>query len=106
MLSSIKRVEGCCSPEVAEARAILHGIKLASEVGILPPIVESDSSIMIFLDLQHSFGFINFVFSQRNTNKVAHSLAKIALVHDVDLVLMEEVSPSLNRLVQEDASFS
>ncbi|KAL5794534.1 hypothetical protein ACOSP7_003128 [Xanthoceras sorbifolium] len=54
MLSSIKRVEGCCSPEVAEARAILHGIKLASEVGILPPIVESDSSIVINLILSRS----------------------------------------------------
>ncbi|KAL5788038.1 hypothetical protein ACOSP7_004987 [Xanthoceras sorbifolium] len=98
---------------------------LTSESGLLPALVESDSSTVInlilsmasihseigmiindILDLQDSFDFVKFVFSPRSTNKVAHSLAKMTLVHDIDLVLMEEVPPGLSRLVQEESIFS
>ncbi|KAL5763949.1 hypothetical protein ACOSQ2_016543 [Xanthoceras sorbifolium] len=125
MLSSLKSLEESFSHAVAEAWALLYRMQLASEAGLLPTVVESDSSSVInlflsrssiraeiglvfddILTLRDSFDFVNFVFSPMSTNKVTHSLAKMALVHDVDLILMEEVPPGLSRLVKEEATFS
>ncbi|KAL5766302.1 hypothetical protein ACOSP7_016919 [Xanthoceras sorbifolium] len=124
MLSGVKRVKASFSSDITLAQAIHHGMVLPAESSLLPALVESDSFLVInlillrapirseigliidgILDLQDSFGFINFVFSPRSTNMVAHSLAKMALVHAIDIVLMEEVPPSLSRLVQEKSIF-
>ncbi|KAL5839914.1 hypothetical protein ACOSQ4_012522 [Xanthoceras sorbifolium] len=121
MLSSSRNLDACYSPNIAEAKAILFGMQLAIDSGLLPAVVESDSSSVISLinaknsifadissiladifDLRDSYLFIRFIFALRNLNMVAHQLAKMALVKDVDFVLLEEVSSSLCFLVQED----
>ncbi|KAH7569150.1 hypothetical protein JRO89_XS06G0113900 [Xanthoceras sorbifolium] len=83
MLSSSRNLDACYSPNIAEAKAILFGMQLAIDSGLLPAVVE-------------------FIFALRNLNMVAHQLAKMALVKDVDFVVLEEVSSSLCLLVQED----
>ncbi|KAL5766400.1 hypothetical protein ACOSP7_017017 [Xanthoceras sorbifolium] len=118
VMSSLKSLDGNLSPAVVEAQALLYGMQLASESRLLPAVVESDSGSVInlllsgysvqleiglvlddILSLRDSFDFIDVVFSSRSTNKVAHSLAKMALSHGLDLVLIEEVSPGLSKLI-------
>ncbi|KAL5819212.1 hypothetical protein ACOSQ4_023054 [Xanthoceras sorbifolium] len=67
----------------ASAKAILYGMNLALEASLLLVVVESDSSSVISL--------ISFIFSPKNSNKIAYNLANMALVMGVDFVLMEEV---------------
>ncbi|KAL5831035.1 hypothetical protein ACOSQ4_016389 [Xanthoceras sorbifolium] len=105
MLSSLKILEESFSHTVVETWALLYGMQLASEAGLLPIFVEFDSSSVInlllsrssvrakiglvlddILTLRDSFDFVNFIFFPRSTNKVTHSLAKMVLVHDVDLI--------------------
>ncbi|KAL5787237.1 hypothetical protein ACOSP7_004186 [Xanthoceras sorbifolium] len=99
-------------------------MKMAAESRLLPAIVEFDSLSVInlimadcpirsgivliiedILELKVLYGFSSFVFSPR-TNSVAHNLAKMALVHTIDLILLEEVPPRIRMLVQEEAIFS
>ncbi|KAL5825192.1 hypothetical protein ACOSQ3_021255 [Xanthoceras sorbifolium] len=121
----MKRMVGIFSLTVAEAHAILHGMQLASSSSLLPSVVESDCCSVInilrsgslvraevglvfddILSLRNSFKFVDFVFSPRGTNKVAHILAKLALFHGFDCVLLEEVPPGLSRLIQEKTIFN
>ncbi|KAL5758306.1 hypothetical protein ACOSP7_020917 [Xanthoceras sorbifolium] len=125
LLSNMKMMVGIFSPAVAEAHAILHGMQLASSSGLLPSVVESDCRLVInilrsgslvhaevglvfddILSLRNSFKFVDFVFSPRGTNKVAHNLVKLALCHGVNCVLLEKVLPSLSRLIQEETIFN
>ncbi|KAL5812731.1 hypothetical protein ACOSQ3_027681 [Xanthoceras sorbifolium] len=124
MLSAVKIIEACYTSVIAEAVAIQFGMKLATEFGLLPAIIESDSLsvtnlilddrpirseigfvIKDILDLKVMFGFPIF-FPPRSTNRVAHILTKIALGHTIDLVLLEEVPSGFRMLVQEEAVFS
>ncbi|KAL5746073.1 hypothetical protein ACOSP7_027219 [Xanthoceras sorbifolium] len=102
MLSAVKIIEACYTSVIAEAVAIQFGMKLATEFGLLPAIVESDS-----------LSVTNLILDDRpirseigSTNRVAHILTKIALGHTIDLVLLEEVPPGFRMLVQEEAVFS
>ncbi|KAL5779688.1 hypothetical protein ACOSQ2_010425 [Xanthoceras sorbifolium] len=100
-------------------------MKLAAESGLLPATVESDSLSVInlilsdspirseiglvikdILELKVLYGFSSFVFSLRSTNRITHNLAKMALVHALDIILLEEVPPNIRVLVQEEAIFS
>ncbi|KAL5787892.1 hypothetical protein ACOSP7_004841 [Xanthoceras sorbifolium] len=118
ILSAAKTIEARYCPAIAEAVAIQIGMKLAAESGLLPAIIEFDSLSVIvliladrpirsemglvieyILDLKLLFGFSSFIFSSRNINMVAHNLTKMALVHAIDLVLLEEVLPDLRMLV-------
>ncbi|KAL5813450.1 hypothetical protein ACOSQ4_024091 [Xanthoceras sorbifolium] len=122
MLSVAKRVEACYFPEIAKVVAIQYGINLAIETGLLPAMVESDSLSIINLilfrlpirskvgliiedifDLQGLFDFANFVFSPMSYNMVTHNLAKMALAHAINLVLLKEVFLGLRMLVQEES---
>ncbi|KAL5774840.1 hypothetical protein ACOSP7_012397 [Xanthoceras sorbifolium] len=49
MLSSSRNLDACYSPNIAEAKAILFGMQLAIDSGLLPAVVESDSSSVISL---------------------------------------------------------
>ncbi|KAL5810335.1 hypothetical protein ACOSQ3_027035 [Xanthoceras sorbifolium] len=99
-------------PSKAEASAIHLGMKLAAEAGLLPAIVESDSLSVIglviedILELKAHYGFSSFVLSPRTSNRVAHSPAKMAIVHAIDVVLLEEVPHGIKLLVQKEAIFS
>ncbi|KAL5857450.1 hypothetical protein ACOSQ3_004908 [Xanthoceras sorbifolium] len=94
------------------------GMQLAIDSSLLTAVVESDSSSVISLinarnsifadiasvlanifDLRDSYPFIRFLFAPRNLNNVAHQLAKMALVKDVNFVLLEEVPSTLCFLV-------
>ncbi|KAL5764425.1 hypothetical protein ACOSQ2_017019 [Xanthoceras sorbifolium] len=111
MLSAAKRVEARYPLDIAKDVAIHIGINLATKSGLLPTIVESDYLSVInlilgswpirsetglviedILDLKELFSLTSFVFSRRRANMVAHNLVKMALVHAIDLVLLEKVS--------------
>ncbi|KAL5817908.1 hypothetical protein ACOSQ3_026286 [Xanthoceras sorbifolium] len=67
------------SVEVAEALAILHGLKLAIEVGLHHVVLESDSATVV----QHIHSNSPILSKRicirlKMTNKVAHDLTKFA----------------------------
>ncbi|KAL5838038.1 hypothetical protein ACOSQ3_015207 [Xanthoceras sorbifolium] len=118
MLSASRTIDAGLEPSLAKAMAMLIGMKLAVEAGLLPTVVESDSlSIvnLIFagLSIRSEIGLINndilnlktmgvfpsFVFSPKDSNRVAHNLAKMAIVHAIDVVLIDDVPPDIRSLV-------
>ncbi|KAL5803010.1 hypothetical protein ACOSQ4_031315 [Xanthoceras sorbifolium] len=121
LLSDKQRVDASWSPAVAEARVILYGMLLAVDASVLPTLVKFDSACVINLitirslvrseiglilddifNLSDSYAFNSFIFSLNNSNKVIHSLVKLALVDIDEIVLMGEVPSGLFRLDQED----
>ncbi|KAL5856847.1 hypothetical protein ACOSQ3_004305 [Xanthoceras sorbifolium] len=119
-----KTIEAGYTSALAEDVTIHTGMKMATESGLLPAIVEFDSFSVInlimadypirsgiglifedILELKVLYGFSSFVFSPR-ANRVAYNLAKMALVHAIDLILLEEVPSGIRTLVQEEAIFS
>ncbi|KAL5843820.1 hypothetical protein ACOSQ4_009778 [Xanthoceras sorbifolium] len=124
LLSIAKSVVAGLDPCIAEAKAIVIGMQLAVEAGLLPTMVESDSLSVINLisfgvqicsdigliiediaklKLQHEFS--SFIFSPRASNNMAHSFAKMAVSHAIDVILIEDVPPNIRSLVQEEAIF-
>ncbi|KAK2646103.1 hypothetical protein Ddye_021298 [Dipteronia dyeriana] len=91
-------VGGFYEPQIAEAKAILHGFPLALETGLYPAILESDALSVVnlikakeilsldvgvvihdILELVENVGVFSCDCAPRLSNKVAHGLAKIAL---------------------------
>ncbi|KAK3206178.1 hypothetical protein Dsin_020224 [Dipteronia sinensis] len=49
MVSSIQSIMACFSPQVAEATALLHGIRFVIDASLLPALVESDAKSVVDL---------------------------------------------------------
>ncbi|KAK2659363.1 hypothetical protein Ddye_005896 [Dipteronia dyeriana] len=96
--SATKRFESFFSPEIIEAMAILRGLRLALENGLVPMILESDALDLVnkirsqtvpssevgviihdILILLGNLDLSSIRFVSRLANKVAHCLAKLAL---------------------------
>ncbi|KAL5759496.1 hypothetical protein ACOSQ2_018334 [Xanthoceras sorbifolium] len=107
---------------VAEAMAILCGMQIASELGTLPVVVESDASSMVsmilvespplsdagliiadILQLKFSLSISQFRFASRSCNKVAHKLAKFGLSVFDFLVWVEDFPPCVEELIQSES---
>ncbi|KAL5827457.1 hypothetical protein ACOSQ4_019254 [Xanthoceras sorbifolium] len=108
----------CVSPLVAEAMAILRGIQFASEMGISPIMVESDSLSVINIITSHAFPLsdvgvvisdiyrsiealndFKIIFASRQANSVAHGLAKLALSLSDASFWLEDYPPCIENLV-------
>ncbi|KAK0608384.1 hypothetical protein LWI29_029944 [Acer saccharum] len=97
LASCCQRFEVCFQPFIAEAVAILTGIRLALQLGLFPALLESDALAVVELisakvvpasdvgivinDILNliSSCFVSFSFVPRLANRVAHGLAKLAL---------------------------
>ncbi|KAK2642149.1 hypothetical protein Ddye_023912 [Dipteronia dyeriana] len=110
MGSSSQNIVAFFSPQVAEAMAILRGIRFAVDSGLLPAVVESDAKAVVelvnggvgpladigsvvldFLSFTSRF-LISISYVSRKTNMVAHSLTQLALSSDENFFV--GVSPS------------
>ncbi|KAL5790509.1 hypothetical protein ACOSQ2_005397 [Xanthoceras sorbifolium] len=119
VLSGMTSFAGLLSPAVAEAKAILFGLLMAFEGGFPKLLLNSYSitvinvlngSNLLFSELGlmvedihhlvHRFkGEVSFSHSPCLTNRVAHSLAKLALIDFCD-----DCHPSIRYLILEDLS--
>ncbi|KAK2643243.1 hypothetical protein Ddye_025006 [Dipteronia dyeriana] len=121
MAATTQRIEATYVLEVAEAVAMLRGITLAVYIGLVPVIIESDHHNLVrkvvdmdptdvdiglvvndilFYILNRTASLVSYV--SRKANKVAHSLAKMALAITEDRFWLEEVPPSMELIVLED----
>jgi hypothetical protein len=118
----------CYAPDVAEALAILRGLRLALEIGLVSASLDSDALAVVnliankstpcseigvvihdnylffiflfYFLLRPCFNSINFV--PRVSNKVVHSLAKLALGYVGEFVWLEDCPLSVESLVLDD----
>ncbi|KAL4363965.1 hypothetical protein GQ457_04G016290 [Hibiscus cannabinus] len=109
------------SPFAAEALAVIHGLRFALELGCMHVVLESDSLTTIsklksgvddcsllrpyIADAQsmaQAFYSCRFSFTPRSGNEVAHCLARLGQVSDVDSYWVEDVPPQALSLVQAD----
>ncbi|KAL5824669.1 hypothetical protein ACOSQ3_020732 [Xanthoceras sorbifolium] len=121
---SFQTIVAILEPSLAEALAVCIGMKLAIENGLLPAMVKSDLIFVVnlilaglpirseigliiddILNLKATHDFSSFGFSPRDSNRVAHNLAKMIVVHAIDVVLFEDIPPGIRSFVQEDAVF-
>ncbi|KAK1587419.1 hypothetical protein Q3G72_012617 [Acer saccharum] len=121
MASLCEQIEVCYQPQIVEALAILRGLKLAMEIGLVPTVLESDAQAVInaigsqvvpssevgviihdILSVfgRSSFSSINFVPTL--ANNVAHNLAKLALSHAGEFVWLDDCPLSVESLVLGD----
>ncbi|XP_021721529.1 uncharacterized protein LOC110689108 [Chenopodium quinoa] len=96
LFAGTRRCRGSWPPEIAECKAVLFGIKLASRYGFKKVIIVSESQIIIsrlskavtyFTDLDSiledvlsicsSFYYVNWSHVRRDGNAVAHYLASL-----------------------------
>ncbi|KAK0601310.1 hypothetical protein LWI29_023054 [Acer saccharum] len=97
--------QGVLQPQVAEAVAVLRGLRLALESGLYPALLESDALSVVKMinervipcadigivlhDILVELGnpcFISVSFVPRLANCVAHNLAKLALGSEGEFV--------------------
>ncbi|KAL5752757.1 hypothetical protein ACOSQ2_023264 [Xanthoceras sorbifolium] len=117
-LSAACSWDASLDPSVTEVVAIRFGMQLAVDHRLSLAVVESDaqtiinliragisshSEIRLLVDdivkLKANHNFSNFVFSLRDSNRVAHNLAKMATIHAIDFVLVEDVPSGIRSLV-------
>ncbi|KAL5754729.1 hypothetical protein ACOSP7_022949 [Xanthoceras sorbifolium] len=117
-LSAACSWDASLDPSVAEVVAIRFGMQLAVDHRLSLAVVESDAQTIINLiragisshyeirllvddivELKANHNFSNFVFSLRDSNRVAHNLAKMATIHAIDFVLVEDVPSGIRSLV-------
>ncbi|KAK1552288.1 hypothetical protein Q3G72_013826 [Acer saccharum] len=122
MASSSQSICASYSPMVAEAVAILKGLQLAVDTGLVPVDLVSDAAVVVGLvnDMKEHGSEIGLVidairklmlalpssvlrFAPRATNFVAHKLAKFALVSDVDCVWLEDFPRCVRDSLLKDA---
>ncbi|KAL5735074.1 hypothetical protein ACOSP7_032935 [Xanthoceras sorbifolium] len=109
------------SIDVAEAMALLYGLRFTADIGVGPIGIESDfSSIfsainfrslprsdvgLVLADIYHSFSFVSVShmrFASRRCNIVAHSLARFSLLVSEPLSWLEESPPCVAALVSTE----
>ncbi|KAK9011083.1 hypothetical protein V6N11_043940 [Hibiscus sabdariffa] len=109
MGSCVKNQNGFSSVFKAEARAAVHGLSFASELGFHCVILESDSKTLInklksigddsseirpfisdIKDLTHLFNECKFSFAGRDSNKAAHAIAAMGKFSSFDKCWIEE----------------
>ncbi|KAL5796525.1 hypothetical protein ACOSQ2_001345 [Xanthoceras sorbifolium] len=109
------------SVDVAEAMALLHGLRFATDIGVGPIGIESDSSSivsainsrslprldvgLVLVDIYHSFSFVSVShvrFASRRCNTVTHSLARFSLSVSEPLYWLKESSPCVAALVSTE----
>ncbi|KAL5745280.1 hypothetical protein ACOSP7_026426 [Xanthoceras sorbifolium] len=123
MASCVKGFDSLYSPPIAEALAILCGINLVIETGLLPVCVESDAEFVVNLisskaaliseigvvieEILHLLA-MHLVSSARFipkvANQVAHQLAKFDLSFVNEFVWLEDCSLYVENLVLNDCS--
>ncbi|KAL5803555.1 hypothetical protein ACOSQ4_031860 [Xanthoceras sorbifolium] len=123
MAASSQNHKSLVTMEVTEAMAMLHGIQFATEMGLRPIGIESDSSSIVsainskdisrsdvglvlsdIIQLIDSLSVIHVVFVPHNCNTVAHSLAKFSLSVVEPLLWLEDSPPCVEALVLAEAS--
>ncbi|KAK9987323.1 hypothetical protein SO802_032274 [Lithocarpus litseifolius] len=119
--SLIQQLEQAYQPVEVEAIAACRAVELGSELGVGCAIVEGDSEVIVkalrnkdnglvsFAPLINDVSLFSSLYSElsyshirRDGNKVAHSLAKLALMTPGCTVWMEDVPSHTLRLVQAD----
>ncbi|KAK0579421.1 hypothetical protein LWI29_026174 [Acer saccharum] len=122
-LACARKLEAMFSPLVAEALAVLDGIHLAVDAGLVPFQIDTDSLIVVNLvnkgdsssaDVGHIIADIvrflrslescSIAFTPRKRNAVAHSLARTALSIASDRCWVDSCPPCVERLVLLDSS--
>ncbi|KAK9992096.1 hypothetical protein SO802_027081 [Lithocarpus litseifolius] len=107
-----------------EAMAATRAIEFAGEIGVDGIVVEGDSSVVanalrtknlgmasygVFIDdarvLERNFIELAYSHTRRESNKVAHGLARLALNLSDTNVWMEDVPSSLSHFVQANIAF-
>ncbi|KAK1587034.1 hypothetical protein Q3G72_008784 [Acer saccharum] len=114
LASSCRNVKANYQPQIAEALAILDGLRLAVSRNWLHVVMESDALVVvqaIILKASPSsevgvvverFFVVSFLFVPRLLNKVAHGLAKLALTHDGESLWLEDCPLCVESLVLGD----
>ncbi|XP_050280506.1 uncharacterized protein LOC126721501 [Quercus robur] len=121
MASLIQQLEQAYQPVEVEAIAACRAVEFGSEIGVDCAIVEGDSEVIVkalrnndngltpFAPLINDVSLFSSLFSElsyshirRDGNKVAHSLAKLALMTPVCTVRMEDVPSRTLPFVQAD----
>ncbi|KAL5754888.1 hypothetical protein ACOSP7_023108 [Xanthoceras sorbifolium] len=124
VFAAVVPLKFCADVEVAEARAILAGIQLAAQRGLLPLLVETDSLNVshlcngdllsrsdvenIIFDIQSLMSSLNIVsisFISRLENGVAHGIAKRAFDLDVPCLWTCSFPVWLSKLFQVDVVY-
>ena len=119
--SLIQQLDQAYQPVEVEAMAASKAVEFGSELGLHRAIIEGDSEVVVkaltckefglapyahlINDVSLFFGLysqLSYSHVKRNSNKVAHSLAKLALTSKSCLVWMEDVSPCTLPFVQAD----
>ncbi|TXG72479.1 hypothetical protein EZV62_001058 [Acer yangbiense] len=112
----------CYPPQVAETLAILHGCRLAAELGLLPTVLESDALSVVeavrlksmplsevgvviqdILEIFTSFPVFSICFVPRLANKVVHGLARLAVGHVGRFVWVNDCPLAVESLVLGDS---
>ncbi|TXG47194.1 hypothetical protein EZV62_026488 [Acer yangbiense] len=121
MLSSCKNFRTAFSPVIAEALAVLEGLRLAKLGGFFPTVLESDALTVVqdicrneslssdvglviddILFFCRDFNFFSFRHVPRLANKVAHGLAKLALSNLGEFVWSGDCPLCVENLVMGD----
>ncbi|KAK2642329.1 hypothetical protein Ddye_024092 [Dipteronia dyeriana] len=120
MASSAQFVKADYSPQVVEAIAILRGLIIARDSGLLPCVVEFDALVVNFINsgvtplsevglvIHDIILFLgnncdcSISFVPRVANMTAHGLTKFSL--SVDFLWMEDVVPCLASQILKDCS--
>ena len=118
LVSSVKCISACLSPQAAEAFAILRGMCVTVEADLLIAVLESDVKwvvdaikdisppcVIIIRDIvgvMIEFA-ISVSFISRKANKVAHALSKLALLVDRNFLWKKDFPPYINFVILEDS---
>ncbi|KAL5844996.1 hypothetical protein ACOSQ4_010954 [Xanthoceras sorbifolium] len=121
MAATSLRLTANFSPLVAEAAAVLHGLRLAKDIGVASLLIESDAKGVIhainlglapcsdvglvisdIFVLARELNVLSFSFVPRIANRVADFLANAAYSFAFDLVWIEPCPPDVVLLVQDD----
>ncbi|KAL5733291.1 hypothetical protein ACOSQ2_032983 [Xanthoceras sorbifolium] len=98
MASCAQGLDSLFSPPIAEALAILHGLNLAIDTGLLPICVESDAEvILVEMGDVESLAFVYW-----KANQVVHHLTKFGLTFINEFVWLEDCPLCVEPLVLDD----
>ncbi|GMJ05563.1 hypothetical protein HRI_004225500 [Hibiscus trionum] len=121
--SCIRLRDGLTTAFAAEAQAVIDGLKFVSDLGCMQVLLESDSRSVIgrinssgedlfvlrpFIEdakrLSEVFDSCRFVFSGRESNSAAHSLARLGRQYAGDTYWIEEVPSPISNIIRADRS--